>query len=284
MDQDRQARSAMLILVSGVALSTVLGVVFYFRTDVNTALATFAGLIGTTITLQVESLVRARRGHEAATRQQRLVAQMEATAWMPELLDRALGAYHAIERTHGSTMAVELAHEIFEDTRLRLEELRRGRYVSPDSDESPRSAFYRLTERLRTSMLATSAGSDLDWWQDPSESRIVWRLNEQALRRGVTITRIFIYRTWTDELDAVAKTHHAAGVHVLRVAERQLPPMLRLNLVIWDATCAHEPQYNTGGEWISSSFTSAEQDLAVMLDRFKQIESQAEPWPPNTGA
>ena len=173
MDRDTRARSGMLILVSGVALSTVLGVVFYFRTDVNTALATFAGLIGTTITLQVESLVRAHRTHDAVTRQERLVAQMEATAWMPELLDRALGAYNAIERTHGSGMPVELAREIFEDCRLRLEELRRGRYAGWEADESPRSAYYRLTDRLNTRMLATSAGGDLDWWQDPAANRIL---------------------------------------------------------------------------------------------------------------
>lgn len=283
MDRQTQTRSGILILVSGVALSTVLGVVFYFRTDLNTALATFAGLIGTTITLQVESLVRSHRTHEATTRQQRLVAQMESTAWMPELLDHSLGAFNAIERTHGSGMPVELAREIFEDCRHRLEELRRGRYAGGEADESPRSAYYRLTERLHTGMLATSAGSDLDWWQDPAANRILWRLNEQALRRGVSIKRIFIYRTWTDELDAVAKTHQAAGVQVMRVAENQLPPTLRLNLVIWDAACAHEPQYNTAGDWITSTFTFAEQDLAVMLDRFTQIESQAEPWPPDTG-
>ena len=35
MDRHTQARSGVLILVSGVAFSTVLGVVFYFRTDLN---------------------------------------------------------------------------------------------------------------------------------------------------------------------------------------------------------------------------------------------------------
>lgn len=67
-------------LLSGVALSTVLSVVFYFRSDLNTTLAAFAGPIGITITLQVESLVRAHRIHEAVTRQQGMVAQMEATS------------------------------------------------------------------------------------------------------------------------------------------------------------------------------------------------------------
>jgi hypothetical protein len=279
MDRGNRGRSQMLTLVIGVLLSTVLGVFFYFRTDLNTAIATFAGLTGTTITLQVESLLQEREIREQTTRQQRLVHRIESTIWMPELLDDAVSAFAVIEQTYGATMAVELARKAFDDCRTRLGELQRGRYITSDADESPNSPALPLTERLRDSLLATSSGDDISWWLDASTSRNYWRLNIEALQRGVMIERIFIYRQWTDELDAVAKAQHASGVRVLRVLEDQLPATLRLNLVIWDELCGLEPQHNSAGEWIGSSFTFAAQDLALLLDRFKMIEHFAEQWP-----
>jgi hypothetical protein len=282
MSRDSHAQTTMLTLVIGVALSTVLGVFFYFRTDLNAALASFAGLIGTTITLQVESLLRARQVREQATRHQRLIANMETAPWIPELLDRSLSAHSTITQTYGSTIALDLARKTFEDCQAQLEGLARGFYSTADPDESPNSPVLKLTERMRTSLLATSAGGDLDWWLAASGTRTYWRLNQEALRRGVTIKRIFIYRTWPDELDALAKAQQACGVQVLRVDENQLPPTLRLNLMIWDGVYGLEPKYNSSGEWVNTSFTFAAQDVALLLDRFKLIESCAEPWPNTT--
>lgn len=279
MDRRNSGRPQALTIIIGVLLSTVLGTFFYFRTDLTTAIATFAGLVGTTITLQVESMLREHEVREQASRQERLARQMESTAWMPELLDHTIGAFVVVEQTYGATMAVELARKVFEDCRIQLEDLQRGRYVTSDADESPNSPVHALTERLRDSLLATSSGDDIAWWLDAAVSRNYWRLNTEALKRGVMIKRIFIYRDWTDSLDTLAKAQHVAGVRVLRVAEYQLPPTLRLNMVIWDGNCGLEPQHNSAGEWISSSFTFAARDLSLLLDRFQLIESFAEQWP-----
>jgi hypothetical protein len=278
VERDNHARISLLILVSGVVLSSVLGTFFYFRTDLSTALATFAGLIGITITLQIESLLRTRQDREQATRHQRLVARMESTAWLPDVLDRALGAYGLVEQKYGRGVVVELARQIFEDCQDRLEFLARGRYRTADPDESPKSPMRTLTEHLRTHLRATSAGEDLLWWQDALATRAYWQLNLEALQRGVSITRIFIYRAWSDDLDHLARAHHEAGVHVMRVQEDRLPRTSRLNLLIWDETCAMEPEYNSAGEWINSSFVFEPQDLVLMLDRFRLIESYAEPF------
>jgi hypothetical protein len=279
MDREKPGRSKAWTLGIGVVLSTVLGAFFYFRTDVNTAIATFAGLVGTTITLQVESLLRDREEHEHLTRQQRLFEQLEVIPWLPDLLDHAIGAYTLIEQIYGDTMAVDLARKAFDDCRIRLEELQRGHYVTADADESPNSPVHALTEQLRESLLATSSGDDISWWLAPSLSRNYWRLNVEALKRGVTIKRIFIYRDWSGPLETLAMAQHQAGVQVLRVPEHQLPPILRLNIVIWDENCGLEPRHNAAGEWIASSFTFAARDLALLVDRFRLIESFAERWP-----
>jgi hypothetical protein len=50
-------------------------------------------------------------------------------------------------------------------------------------------------------------------------------------------------------------------------------------MVIWDGLCGLEPQHNSAGEWISSRFTFAVRDLALLIDRFTMIEHFAEQWP-----
>lgn len=273
------ARAQQLTIVIGVALSTALGVFFYVKTDLSTAMGTFGGLIGTVITLQIESIFRERREREETTRQQRLVERVEQIGWMPGLLDEALGAVGHVERTYGGTMAVSLVRKAFDDCLAQLRDLQRGRYFTVDDDNSPNSPVRALTERLQSRLLATSAGEDITWWLRPSSNQSVyWPLNEQALQRGVEIKRIFIYREWSDELEALARRQTENGVKVLRVVQDLLPSPLRINLTIWDDTCGFELHHNSAGEVAGQSFTFADQDLALMLDRFKLIESCAELW------
>lgn len=281
MGRSSRGRSQAFTLISGVVLSTILGVFFYFKTDLTTAVATFAGLVGTTITLQIESLIQEREARDMVTRQQRLFQRIEMTPWLPRLLDEAVESYADIEHDYGGTMALKLARKAFEDCHAQLAELARGRYGTFDGDESPNSPLNALTEAVRQSLLATSSGDDVDWWLDNAATRNYWRLNVEAAKRGVPVKRIFIYREWTDQIKALADAHFAAGVQVFRVAERDLPPVLCINIVIWDEQCGLVPQHNAAGEWIASNFTFAPQDLALLLDRFALIESFAERWPPD---
>jgi len=68
VDRDNHHRISVIILVGGALISSGLGVFFYFRTDLSAALATFAGLIGTTVTLQIEVLLRSKQTRELETR------------------------------------------------------------------------------------------------------------------------------------------------------------------------------------------------------------------------
>lgn len=279
MERGNHALISALVLISGVLLSTILGVFFYFRTDLSTAMATFAGLLGTTITLQIEALLRGRQSKELVTRHERLLARIESTNWLPDLLDRALAAYGQVGQNYQSGLVASLARRSFENCRMQLESLARGRYSTPDPDESPNSPVYPLTEQVKSTILATTAGFDLQWWQTSQSTRTYWKLNEEALKRGVVIKRVIIYHDWTSELEQLAQLQSSVGVQIMRVDERQLPTALRLNLVIWDNVCAMEPEYNSAGEWINTHFIFSDQDLALSQDRFKLIESCSEPWP-----
>src|SRR5437868_6540731 len=107
MQRRGSRKSERLALIAGVVLSAVLGVFFYIRTDVATAMATCAGLVGIVITLQVESALRERRLADELTRQQRLISRVESIGWLPDLLDEALDALDEIERRRAGTVAAE---------------------------------------------------------------------------------------------------------------------------------------------------------------------------------
>jgi hypothetical protein len=277
MTARKQNKIEALTLFVGVLLSVCIGAFFYFRTDLNAALATIGGLVGTTITLQVEALLLGRRAAAEATRQQRLVSRVEAVPWLPDLPDQSLTAVHAIEHTYAGTMAVDLGRKAFEECLAQLRNLQRGQFDAPFDDNW---LVYALTERAQRRLLATSVEDvDLAWWQSAA-GQTYWRLHEEALSRGVNIQRIFIYRTWTGDHETLARKQQAGGVRVLRVCQDQLPPGLRVDMILWDDQCGYESRVNSTGEAISNNYTFAKHDLARMTDRYKMIESCAQPWTP----
>jgi len=278
MQRRGQSNSERLALIVGVILSAVLGVFFYIKTDVATAMATYAGLVGIVITLQIESALRERRLADELTRQQRLVSRVESIGWLPDLLDEALDALDEIERKRPGTVGADLARRAFTAFVAQTRDLRRGRYST--TLEGVALALVReLTERTQHNIRGTSPVSgNLQWWQT-AQGQAYWRGNLEALRRGVAIHRIFVYQTWNDQLAALIEAQRASGVRTLRVAAEKLPPTLRVNLSIWDDAAGLERRGNSVGDLIDSDYVFAPPDVQTMLERYTTIESYAEPWP-----
>jgi hypothetical protein len=277
MISERKKSRESTVLLVGVLLSAGLGVFFYFRTDVNTALATVAGLVGTTIALQVESLLRERRTDEELSRQQRLILRVEAVNWLPEQLEKMIESIHAIEQTYHETIVPDLVRRIFESFLAQMRNLQRGQFEVPIDDNW---LIYALTKRASEVILATSVDAvDLAWWKSAAGQNY-WRLNQEALRKGVRIRRIFIYHEWGPEHEALARSQSDASVDVLRVQYAQLPAALRLDMIIWDRHCGFQSRINAiGGEAIANSYAFAQQDLNIMIDQYNIIESCAESLP-----
>jgi hypothetical protein len=262
--------------VIGVTLSISIGVFFYYKTDLKAAFAVFAGLLGTTITLQVESISQARRAAEEAAGRHRLVSAIEAIDWMPTILQECLSAVQAVRSEHSSTMAVDLTRSTFETCLAELRGLRRGHYDTPFHDNW---LVFAATERVRNTLFATSfEEADVEWWQSPA-GQTYWTHQVKALARHVTIERTFIYRTWTEAHERLAYVQHESGVQTFRVHCDQLPSDLRVDMIIWDNQCGFEPRMNADGDPITNNFTFAKSDLAKMLSRYEIIKSRAEVWP-----
>ncbi len=65
----------------------------------------------------------------------------------------------------------------------------------------------------------------------------------------------------------------------MRVRLEQLPPALRVDMVIWDRSCGYESRLNSGGEPVGNSFTFVAHELSRRIDRYRLIQSAAEVWP-----
>ena len=210
-------------------------------------------------------------------RLQRLLSRIESTPWLLGLLDEGMEALREIDDKYAGTMATDLCREAFQDCVHQLRSLRQGHFEAPFPDNR---LVYALTERTEHALLATSVEDvDLKWWQSAA-GHTYWRLHKDALRRGVRVQRIFIYRAWTDEHETLARKQQDGGVRTLRVNQEQLSPDLRVDMILWDESCGYESRLNSSGEAITNSYTFAKEELSQMFDKYKVIELCAEEWPP----
>ncbi|MEV4565365.1 hypothetical protein AB0K12_16500 [Nonomuraea sp. NPDC049419] len=260
------------VLVIGTALSVLLGVIFYVREDTAQGLGMVAGLIGGVITLQVQTLLREKRRIDHETRVGQMVATIEKIPWLPDLMVPMLRAAKHVEREYAGTPAADACRVAFEDCLRTLADLERGHFRTPYGDNA---VFQRLIDQTKATMCATSVPSvDLTWWREPV-GRQYWQAQLDALARGVTIRRVFIYHEWSEDLEALAREQVAAGVRVRRVHVDRLPPAMRVISGVWDGTCGHELSYTAAGEAVHDTFTVSPPDLERLMTQFEMIERSA---------
>jgi hypothetical protein len=241
---------------------------------VKTALAVVAGLQITLMTLQVQLLLQRNRENLAATRQSRLVAAIEKLEWMPEMLDRITSSILKVDQSFPGTQIVAAGRSYLERCANDLKELERGhlRIEWEDID-----LVLAQTNASRETVRATSVQSvDLSFWLSRAGQRY-WQAHLDALQRGITIERIFIYKDWTDELNSLALGQHEAGVDVSRVLYDSLPARLRNDVIIWDESCGYETQVNAGGDGYHNFYTLDGHDISRMLADFRATIGQADP-------
>ncbi len=259
------------VLIIGTVLSVLLGVLFYFRTDIGTAMGVFATLLGIAVTLQVQSLVTEQRRSSAETRTARMVSKIESVSWLPDRVEQiAEHVGNVVDNLPQS--ATSLAQQTVDDCLSRLTDLQRGHFNAVYGDQR---LFLTLTAAVSDTMLATSAQEiDVEWWNSPRSEKY-WEINLQALKRGVKVVRIFIYHDWTKSLADLAKKQADAGIEVYRVERGQLPPRLVADIVIWDRVCGYETQSNAAGQATRNFFTFAADDIDRLARDFEVVRTVA---------
>lgn len=260
------------VVAVGTLLSIGLATGFYFYNELAPTIATFAGMLGVVITLQVQEITRERRRAEHESRLGAMLGKIERSDWLPDVVESMLGSVTKVEQTYPDTPAVDAVRQAMEECRSRLADLEGGRFQFPYTDNE---LALRLCENLRREFLAISvSGIDLRWWRAP-EGRRYWQLQLDALARNVAIRRVFIYDEWSDGLAAIAREQQEAGVQVRRVQQDTLPLGARGIIGLWDANCGLEVSYDSSGEAVLFSYTVAEPDLDRLRRQFELVERMA---------
>src|SRR4051812_27865505 len=115
------------VLLIGTAVSVILGVLFYFRSDVGTALGVFAGLLGITITLQVQALVAGQQRAVAASRTARTAEKIESISWLPEYVEQIVTTIAHVEDNLPEAVS-RLSRQTVDECVSRLTDLQRGHF------------------------------------------------------------------------------------------------------------------------------------------------------------
>lgn len=274
MKQPRRWTSWLLdpVLIIGTGLSVGLGVVFYIFPDPDAALGAVAGLLGVVIVIQVQLVLMMLTRARTDTRTGRIVEAIEGSTWLSPVMDEILASTASIEREFGSTPAVMACNQVFQDCHDRLIDLQRGHFSVPYGEMQ---LINTLTNNAEKTLWATSVQEiDLAWWLTP-KSQHYWKLQQDALARGVKVTRIFIYHDWNNDLAKLAAAQVQAGVEVMRMRRDDILPQSRTDMIIWDEACAYETRSNAVGEPVLNFFTVARQDLERASDQFRAIRTLA---------
>lgn len=109
------------------------------------------------------------------------------------------------------------------------------------------------------------------WWRSPiGESYL--RENEKAIRKGITITRIFIVpRAKIDELKNLIYEHHQAGVDVwIAIQEEQSPELLGVYLIV-DESIVSKTQLGFDGQFRGAYITVEPYEIESAIRDFNWL-------------
>ncbi|MFC7549214.1 hypothetical protein [Plantactinospora sp. GCM10030261] len=250
------------VAVVGILLSIALSIALDLSGAASGVESLLAGLMGTTISLLIDSIARAERRFH-------LRALVQGPPWLPtSVTSIAEGARAAVETYPGTPVAAE-ARRRCELLVAEMDQVRAGRIIRPGADSQDLFAGTRaVVSRLDavTNVLPRASG-ELSWWRSGT-GRDYWKTNLAALARGAEINRIFLFAAMTDELRSLLDEQRDAGVRVFLLERGPATTELHVNLAIWDSAQAWESRFGADGEIRENRFTVNHADLRRLRDAF----------------
>ncbi|MEU4554460.1 hypothetical protein [Micromonospora violae] len=257
------------VALVGIMLSITLSIALDLTNAASGVESLLAGLMGITISLLVNSLARAERRFHLRT-------LLDGPPWLVRTTTELAGAVReAVEQHAGTRVAVE-AQRRYEQFRVEAEQLAEGRITRRgDEDEDLIGATRTCVHRLDalTNVMPRVSG-ELSWWRSEIGRRY-WEANLEALRRGVQITRVFVYATLSDELSALVQRQRAAGARVGLLPLGVVSPHLHVNLTLWDGSSCWEAHMTAHGEIGENQFSVNRADVDRLTRVFDLCASAA---------
>jgi hypothetical protein len=227
------------VALTGIALSMVVSLLLDVTGAAGGVDSFQACLMGITISLVLDSIVRAERRF-------RIRDLIAATPWLDKVLGPLADATAQVERRYAGTVVESEARSRYAALGADLDELCHGRIRRSRDDYEYLLRSTRECGRTLhavTNVLAERSGHGMDWWSG-GIGRDYWQANLDAIGRGVRISRIFIYTELTAELIELAAAQEEGGVQVGFAAAGDLDPEMLHNLAIWDDASAWEARLN----------------------------------------
>jgi hypothetical protein len=260
------------IALAGIGLSVVGSVLLDLTNAASGAESFLACLMGVTVSLVLDSTIRAERRY-------RIRGMIESAPWFGEVLVPLAAAAGDIERRYGAGPIADEARRRYRHLAEHLDELCHGQITRPGDDYQDLLASTRSCEHTLhavASVLAHLPENGAGWWTNDL-GREYWQANLDALHRGVRIKRLFIYSVMTDELTELVAEQEDAGVVVGLVPADAVDSALWHNLAIWDGASAWEARLNATGKIVGNTFTVNETDLTRLHAAFRTCERAGHP-------
>ena len=230
----------------GTLLSILAGLVSFISGDSDVVLGVVVGLSVQAIALLVQIILRLEGNVARLGRSGALLAKIESVPWLPDRVD--------IFCTKRRDDRGEVPEHAGAGCGLKLELMKQSPSI------------------LRTTSLQPQ---DLVWHRS-DVGRRYWAMQLDALARGWEIQRIFIYDTWTADLDSLAGKHKSAGVRVKRILTGELPSGLVVDVTTWGNTHVYEQRVRVEGTTTLDRFSVNEVDIRRCGDLFRRIDDLAE--------
>ncbi|MET8264532.1 hypothetical protein ACWD8I_20485 [Micromonospora arida] len=250
------------VALVGITLSVTLSVMLDLSNAASGVESLLAGLMGITISLLVDSLARAERRFHLRT-------LLDGPPWLVRTTTELAGAMREAAEQHEGTRVAAEAQRRYEQFRLEAEQLAEGRIIRRgDEDEDLVGATRSCVRRLDalTNVMPRVSG-ELSWWRSDIGRRY-WEANQDALDRGVRITRVFVYAKLTDELSTLVEKQRKAGVRVGLLLFGVVSPHLHVNLAVWDGSSCWEARMTAHGEIGENQFSVNRTDVGRLTRVF----------------
>jgi hypothetical protein len=273
---DRSSRYLALLTVMLTLATTV--VVFFVADDdlggLKDLVTACIGLLGLTISLQLETLFRIA---ERARTRERYGRLLEGVEDYPDLLPLATETLEASVKTLKQTSIPQFEREVFNilgHARFRLQELAQGRLRTDGSDNTLVLGRFAQAE---TTMQGTTDEGDTRWWRQEDGQRFT-ELSKALIAKGVRVERLWILaKQPSDDLLDLIDEHAQLGIEVFVVRSDQvgLDRRLLVNLTIMDTAFLQQDLPNKEGQAVEYLYSENAVDLERARSTFARLKTMA---------
>ena len=265
------------ITVGGIVISLLVSVGLVFFDVTDGILGFIIGLLITILSLLVQHMYDSRSRSE-------LGHSLRASQWLRDDIAHLATASSRMIAEFGNTEITDEARARFASLRREITGLERGTIERAGDNYDD---LLDATEKAKFRIIGVTNISQIDdsdaqaWWSG-GIGKSYWKANLAAMDRGVTITRIFIYRTMNESLEELMRVQTAAGVEVRMLRSDDIEPAKHTNLTVWDGEKAWEPRMNARGVIVNNLFHLNSYEVTRLVGQFRACESASEAAPIET--